>query len=75
MIRCRFFQSFNTLQSTYRQALCKLYDKDIRKFFENARFKISGNKFLTQTAGSSQVKNQLLKLDSKKCHVLQQFMV
>ena len=48
------FQNFSTLQSTYRTSLCKLYDKDIRRFFENAKFKISGHK-LTQTGGSSQV--------------------
>jgi hypothetical protein len=50
------FQGFNSLQSTYRTSLCKLYDKDIRRFFENAKFKISGNKIVgAQTAGSSQV--------------------
>lgn len=49
-------QNFNALQSTYRTSLCKLYDKDIKRFFENARFKISGTKLLNApTAGSSQV--------------------
>lgn len=48
-------KNFNALQSTYRTSLCKLYDKDIKKFFENARFKISGNKLLSApTSGSSQ---------------------
>ena len=55
-----FFQNFSTLQSTYRQSLCKLYDKDIKRFFDNAKFKISGNKLLTQTAGSSQVSLDLV---------------
>lgn len=30
-------KNFSALQATYRQNLCKLYEKDIRKFFEQAR--------------------------------------
>jgi len=47
-------KSFATLQATYRQNLCKLYEKDIRRFFEMARFKVSGNsKTATLVAGST----------------------
>ena len=36
--------SFVNLQSIYRTSVCKLYEKDLRLFFEGARFRISGNK-------------------------------
>ena len=36
--------NFSQLQSTYRTSLCKLYEKDIRRFFESARFRVSGGK-------------------------------
>ena len=43
---------FEQLQTIYRENLCKLYEKDIRKFFDMARFRISGNKNFNQVAGS-----------------------
>eukprot|EP00095_Tigriopus_kingsejongensis_P011050 snap_masked-scaffold23_size669530-processed-gene-1.4 protein:Tk11050 transcript:snap_masked-scaffold23_size669530-processed-gene-1.4-mRNA-1 annotation:"exocyst complex component 1" len=46
-------KGFADLQSSYRQNLCKLYDKDIRKFFELARYRISGGKQPAVVAGSS----------------------
>ena len=36
--------SFSQLQTTYRTSLCKLYEKDLRRFFESARFRVSGGK-------------------------------
>ena len=36
--------NFAQLQSTYRTSLCKLYEKDLRRFFESARFRVSGGK-------------------------------
>ena len=36
--------TFEGLQSTYRASMRKLYDKDLRRFFESARFRVSGTK-------------------------------
>jgi len=36
--------NFSQLQSTYRTSLCKLYEKDLRRFFESAKFRVSGGK-------------------------------
>lgn len=35
--------SFANLQSSYRTSVCKLYEKDLRLFFEAARYRISGS--------------------------------
>ena len=37
-------QGFEALQSAYRASMRKLYDKDLRRFFESARFRVSGSK-------------------------------
>jgi len=36
--------NFSQLQSTYRTSMCKLYEKDLRRFFESAKFRVSGGK-------------------------------
>ena len=46
--------NFTGLQSTYRTSMKKLYDKDLRRFFENARFRVSGGKSPGLVAGSAQ---------------------
>ena len=46
-------QSFTSLQSIYRTSVCKLYEKDLRVFFETARFRISGNKLPAYTGSVS----------------------
>ena len=46
-------QSFTQLQSIYRTSVCKLYEKDLRLFFEAARFRISGNKLPAYTGSVS----------------------
>jgi len=47
--------TFESLQSTYRASMRKLYDKDLRRFFESARFRVSGGKSPSGlVAGSSQ---------------------
>ncbi|TRY63894.1 hypothetical protein TCAL_07692 [Tigriopus californicus] len=46
-------KGFTDLQSSYRQNLCKLYDKDIKKFFDLASYRISGGKQPSIVAGSS----------------------
>ena len=44
--------SFSNLQSIYRTSVCKLYEKDLRLFFEAARYRVSGNKLPATMAGS-----------------------
>ena len=44
--------SFSTLQSIYRTSVCKLYEKDLRLFFEAARYRVSGNKLPAVVTGS-----------------------
>ena len=46
-------KAFNSLQSIYRENLCKLYEKDIRRFFELGRYRVSGGKALSAVASSS----------------------
>ncbi len=46
-------KAFSALQGLYRENLCKLYDKDIKKFFEAARFRVSGDRALQPVSGSS----------------------
>ncbi len=45
--------SFANLQSIYRTSVCKLYEKDLRLFFEAARFRVSGNKLPAVTGSVS----------------------
>jgi len=46
-------KGFASLQSLYRENMCKLYEKDVHRFFEAARFRVSGNRALQPVAGSS----------------------
>ncbi len=46
-------KSFGNLQSIYRNTVCKLYEKDLRMFFDAAKFRVSGNKALPAASGLS----------------------
>jgi len=47
-------KGFDSLQSLYRENMArKLYEKDVRRFFEAARYRVGGGKPLLPVAGSS----------------------
>ncbi len=46
-------KAFAALQALYRENMCKLYDKDLKRFFDAARQRVSGDKILQPVAGST----------------------
>ena len=59
--------SFVSLQSIYRTSVCKLYEKDLRLFFEGARYRISGTKIPAQSSTlSGSISGSSAELSTKK---------